>query len=85
MQEKERMNKVNKIDGLIGAQNIGFLIDQHNQQIRDEMLKDHDRNINDRNDYYWKLAQRAFREINGEHVGRETFTISTPKLVKNTS
>ena len=90
--EMLRLKKTGKIDGLIGAKEIGRLVDAWNKNVEARMLKDFDNEINARNKYYWKLWKRAIAAIqSGEKLppkeyrsrsGKFITTINLPKGVK---
>lgn len=60
--ETRRMNKLGKIDGMIGADNVGYIIDQHNQVLEKAKEKDYNNEITAMNKYYWKLWMRVSEE-----------------------
>jgi len=60
--EIKRMKDLGVIDGLIGAKNVGRIIDLHNQLLEKKKEKDFAGDIQDRNKYYWKLWKRATEE-----------------------
>lgn len=53
--ERERMKKLNKIDGLIGAKDVGHIIDQENNFVKQAQEKDYSRNVQNMNEYFIKL------------------------------
>lgn len=61
--EMLRMKETGKIDGLVGAKNIGMIIDSHNKNIDVMKEKKYNDDIHDRNLYYYKLWQRAVDSI----------------------
>ena len=64
----KRLRETGEIDGLVGAKEVGRLLDFHNQQVTKKQEKDHASEINARNRYYyklWVLAAEAAR--NGEN------------------
>ena len=60
--EYQRMKETNKIDGLIGAKNVGMLIDFHNKQLENKKEKTFKNDIHDRNKYFIKLALDTLRK-----------------------
>ena len=65
--EIKRMKDLGVIDGLIGAKNVGRIIDLHNQLLEKKKEKDFAGDIQDRNKYYWKLWKRATEETRLGH------------------
>lgn len=61
--EMLRLKEINKIDGVIGAKNVGMVLDSFNSNIDIIKEKQTQKELNDRNLYYWKLWQRAIEEI----------------------
>ena len=52
------------IDSTVGGKNVGLIIDHYNKQVDEKKVKQFNRDINDRNIYYWKLWKRVADEIN---------------------
>jgi F0F1-type ATP synthase alpha subunit len=61
--EIQRMKDTGKIDGLVGAKEVGRIIDLYNQLIDKDKEKQYDKEITARNQYYWKLWKRVADEI----------------------
>ena len=61
--ETGRMKATGKIDGLIGADNVGFIIDHFNEMVDKKREKEYHKEISDRNQYFWKLWKRAAEEV----------------------
>ena len=61
--EMLRLRELGQIDGMIGAKEVGRIIDFWNKQVEERLLKDFTREINARNKYYWKLWKMAIEEM----------------------
>lgn len=56
----ERLEKTNKIDGLEG--NVTHVLDLFNEGVKKRKEKAFEKDMNDRNLYYWKLWVKALEE-----------------------
>ena len=61
--ETRRMEKMGKIDGLIGADNVGYIVDQQNQFLEKKIEKEYNNEITARNKYYAPLWKRVIEEM----------------------
>lgn len=61
--EMLRLKEIGKIDGVIGAKKVGMILDSFNANVDLLKEKQHNKELSDRNLYYWKLWQRAIEEI----------------------
>jgi len=61
--EYQRLKELGKIDGLIGADNVGKVIDMYNNDVDRKHEKYFLNEINARNAYYWKLWKLAIEDI----------------------
>lgn len=61
--ETRRMKELNKIDGLIGATNVGAIVDLYNQNLDAKRDREFKGDLNDRNKYFAPLWQRAIEDI----------------------
>lgn len=61
--EMQRLKETGKIDGLIGADNVGRLLDHWNQGVEKRHEKSFNKDVTDRNQYYWKLWKRAIGDV----------------------
>lgn len=59
----QRMKETGKIDGLVGADNVGAIIDHWNEQVVKKNEKQFEKDISARNKYYWKLWKRAAEDV----------------------
>ena len=67
--ELERLEKTGVVDGINGAKHVGFIIDTYNKSIEDKKKRAYKNDLDDRNEYYLPLWQRAMAEMRGEHYG----------------
>lgn len=58
-----RLKETGKVDKAIGAKDIGLVIDLHNQTIEKTKEKHFNKEIRDRNLYYWRLWVKASRDL----------------------
>ena len=63
----KRLEQTGKIDGSKGGQDVGFLLDFHNNNVKKRKEKHYISDLNDRNLYYWKLWVRAMEAIKAGH------------------
>jgi len=59
----QRLKETGKIDGSKGGQDVGFLLDFHNNNIKKLNEKHFTSDLNDRNLYYWKLLVKTMEAI----------------------
>ena len=78
-QEMKRMREMGKIDGLIGAHNVGRIIDLHNQlndkKKEDKFVKE----MNARNKYFVKMIVYAIK--NGSKAKYKSDSILISKTI----
>lgn len=60
--ETQRLKEFSKIDGLIGAENVGAVIDLYNEMVDKQKEKEYNDDMSDRNKYYAPLWKRAIEE-----------------------
>lgn len=84
--EMKRMNEINRIDATLPAEDIGRIIDMHNKNIDMKKEREYNKEMADRNLYYWKLWQRAMEEIRlgGKPKQKERKIYLPPNLEKGT-
>lgn len=77
-----RMNKLNKIDGLIGAQEVGRIIDQENYLLKKQKEKNFSQEVSDRNRYFLPLILDTFEQkqagVKKPIYKQKNFIISKP-------
>jgi len=61
--EKARVKEFNKIDGLVGAQNVGHIVDSMNEDLERKREKEYENEMNARNKYFLPLWRRAIEEL----------------------
>jgi len=61
--ETRRMERLGKIDGLIGADNVGYIVDQQNQSLEKKREKEYNNEITAMNKYYLPLWKRVVEEM----------------------
>jgi len=77
--ETKRLKELNKIDGLIGAVNVGAIIDLFNETVDKKRERDFNEDITDRNKYFLPLWKRALEEIDrGEKPKPKSKSIQIP-------
>ena len=59
----KRMKETGKIDSSVGAENIGLIIDHHNQLVEKKKDKTFNDEMTARNKYFWKLWKSAIRDM----------------------
>jgi hypothetical protein len=76
------MRELNKIDGLVGAREVGMLIDSHNQEVDKKKEKYYESEMNSRNKYFLPLWKRAIEEIRLGHkpTKKERKVYSAPTI-----
>lgn len=83
LRERDRMKKFNKLSSSISAKDIGMMIDSHNKGVEDKKDRDYSKDINDRNDYFWKLWVRQAKELMGVKHTKDTFFISKNTIARS--
>lgn len=78
--EMQRMKEIGQIDGLVGSQNVGFIIDLHNKNLRDKMIKSGDNEMSEMNRYYLPLFTQTVLQGRKKYESR---TVLIDKLWKN--
>lgn len=73
-----RLKELGHIDRTIGAENVGRVIDIYNQSIEKRNQKRFNKDIRDRNLYYWKLWKRACEEVKS---GRKIVKKLSPRKI----
>lgn len=70
--EMQRLKETGKIDGLVGADNVGRIIDHWNQGVEKQKEKRFNKEVTARNRYYWKLFKKAADEVrSGRRVAKK--------------
>ena len=79
----KRMKETGKIDSSIGAKNVGFIIDHHNQMVEEKKDKSFNKEITARNKYFWKLWKGAIEDMkSGIRPKQDVFRLK-PRLSMN--
>ena len=78
--ETQRLKEFGKIDGTIGAENVGAIIDLYNEMVDKQKEKEYNEDMSDRNKYYAPLWKRAIEEYSMGH--RLPPKIQTPASAK---
>jgi hypothetical protein len=72
------LKETGKIDGLVGAKEVGRILDFYNQTIDKKRERDYKNDINDRNKYYWKLWLMAMQAKDRGEIAKPR---SKPKII----